>query len=119
MIKGISTILGVGLIVLWIAGISTVNASGWLTWLDGVAGVAALVFAGSLGPESSRSSLTGGCIGMAAALFVLWGAALIVGVVPWMTWWNFAFACTFLVLTAASGRDQNRFDNQMPFRRSA
>ena len=99
MFRGVSVALGFGLIILWIAALSA-HAAPWLTWLDGIAGLIAIV----LGISAARVAQIGVPAGgaLALGLFVLWIIALSAHGPLWLAWWTFAFACAFVVLAAAS-----------------
>src|SRR5689334_16117282 len=98
MVRGISAILGVGLVILWLMGISTSGVAGWLSWLDGAAAIWAFVIAGSATTEEIGEQRSGSPIALSMGLFALWIIALATGTIAWMTWWTFAFACAFLAL---------------------
>lgn len=103
MVRTYSVILGLGLAILWIAGLGSPNAAGWLTWLDGVAALCAFIIAGALNPTYiSRTSRAAAPVLLSVGLFVLWIVGLTSQVVPWLAWWTFAFACAFLVLGLAA-----------------
>src|SRR5579871_3447331 len=100
MFGAISVVLGFGLIILWVAGLSA-HAVGWLTWLDGLIGVLAIAAGFGVLRAATRAGVaTSG--GLAFALFILWVIGLAAGRSLWMVWWTFAFACAFLIVTAAS-----------------
>lgn len=101
MIRGTSIVLGVGLIILWLVGLSN-HATAWLTWLDGLAGLCAFGIAAAVPANLDTRRAIGGPIGLAVALFVLWIIGLAVGAQGWLSWWTFAFAVAFLVLGFAS-----------------
>jgi thiol:disulfide interchange protein len=102
MVRGWSIALGVGLILLWIAGLSA-PSPGWLAWLDGLAGLFAFIIAGMNFPLVKRSVRTGGPIALAVGLFVMWVAGMATGAPTWLAWWNFAFACAFLLVGISAG----------------
>lgn len=112
MVRQFSVILGIGLIVLWIAGLSSPFAPAWISWLDGAAGLLAFLIAGSNQQQpigASARAQAGGPLALAIGLFALWVVALSTAVIPWMTWWTFAFACAFLALSVAvMGRRSKR-----------
>ena len=104
MARPVSLVLGIGLLVLWIVGLSSPAAPGWLTWLDGIAGIIAFVVAGMSPPASVRAvGQAGGPAALSAALFVLWIVGLASAAVTWQVWWNFGFACAFAALALAEG----------------
>ena len=85
MERGGMVALGIGLLVLWLVGLSDL-ATRWLSWLNGAAGVAALVAAGSaLGPERVTGSAAGSSVAIAIGLFVLWVIGLAAGATGWLT----------------------------------
>ena len=99
MFRAIAFVLGLGLVLVWLAGLSS-HASGWLTWLDGLAALVALAGAAAL-VEFNRGGTAGSGF-LALGLFVLWIVGLATGATLWLSWWTFAFACAFLVLAGAS-----------------
>jgi len=105
MFRGVSVALGIGLIILWIAGLSA-HATPWLAWLDGVAGLAAIV----LGLTAVRMAAFGvAAWGLVAlGLFVLWIIGLAAHGPLWLAWWTFAFACAFVILAASSVSGSDR-----------
>jgi ABC-type transport system involved in cytochrome c biogenesis permease subunit len=108
MLKSVSTILGLGLVVLWVAGLSSPDAANWMTWLDGLAALCAFGIAAYATPYATRNSRAGMPIVLSVGLFILWLAGQSAGVVPWMSWWNFAFACAFLILGIYSMMERRR-----------
>ena len=102
-LKGTSVALGIGLAILWIAGLSSPDSPGWLTWLDGVAALAAFTIAALMRMGDSRAKRVGNTIGLSVCLFVLGIIGLATGALPWLSWWTFAFACAFLILGIAAG----------------
>jgi len=115
------TVLGIGMVVLWIAGLSSPIASRWMVWLDLVA--AALTFIGVAGTRETtdRSTRAGGTIALSAGVFAIWLGGMVNGAVPWLTWWNFIFACGYLLVGIAASRRGGRAagDTTVPLRRSA
>jgi hypothetical protein len=105
-------VLGLGLLVLWLVGLNS-DATGWLTWLDFLGGLASLATAAMPGlsvpgeagalpvRESSRAAVAPLLIGV--GLLGLWIAGLIARATPWLTWWNFAFGIAFGLLGSAIG----------------
>jgi hypothetical protein len=99
MFGGFSVALGVGLVIVWIAGLSA-HATPWLTWLDGLAGLAAIVL-GLTAARAARVGVAGWSL-VAFGLFVLWIVGLSTHGALWLAWWTFAFACGFVILTASA-----------------
>src|SRR5262245_6132106 len=91
MARGVGGLLGVGLLVVWIAALST-RQPAWITWLDFVAGVAmvaVVLFAFTAEREVA------GVLGI--GLFALWLLALARGgAATWLPWWTFVFACAYV-----------------------
>lgn len=105
MFRGVSVILGIGLIILWLAALSA-HAVLWLTWLDGLAGLLAIVMGLTL-VASARAGASGSGL-LALGLFILWIIGLATGRSLWLAWWTFAFACAFMILAASSMSDERR-----------
>jgi len=119
MVRGVATILGLGLVFFWIAGLSRFDGAGWVTWVAGVAAVASYILAGAAEDPSSQKVRRGGCFSIGVGLLAVWAVALATAVVPWMTWGMFAFACAFLLLGAAVKADRKLMENETSYRRSA
>jgi len=105
MFRGVSVILGIGLIILSIAAMS-VHAVLWLTWLDGLAGIAAIVMGLSIA-ATARAGASGSGL-LAFGLFILWIVGLTQGRSLWLAWWTFAFACAFMVLSGSALSGERR-----------
>src|SRR5690348_8906502 len=105
MFRGVSVVLGVGLIILWIVGLSA-HATLWLSWLDGVAGLVAILL-GIAAVPVARAGVAGWGL-MAFGLFILWIVGLAAHGPGWLAWWTFAFACAFIVLAAAATSGMER-----------
>jgi hypothetical protein len=118
MVRFWSVVLGIGLILLWIAELGspgfggyvpsagTATAARWITWLDLVGAFFAFVIAGVSYSHARRSARAAGPIALAIGLFVLWIVGLASNVVPWVSWWNFAFACAFLLMGIGSAVEE-------------
>jgi hypothetical protein len=106
MFRPISVALGIGLIILWIAALSG-HAVGWLTWLDGLAGLVAIALGLTFTAQMARAGTAGWGL-LALSLFALWIVALAAGSTIWLAWWTFAFACAFLILAASATAGQGR-----------
>ncbi|MGZ3697713.1 MAG: hypothetical protein ACXWP5_06325, partial [Bdellovibrionota bacterium] len=103
MVRNISVVLGIGLAVLWAVGLGSPDATGWLTWMDGVGAVCAFIVA-SGGRTYGRAQTATGFFGMAVGLFALWIIGLATGATPWLSWWTFGFACAFTGTAIAASR---------------
>ena len=121
MVRTLSVILGLGLVVLFIAGLNTAGAHGWLTWLDLVMAICSFTVAGVAAPDASKGTRSGGPVAISIGLFALWIIALATGVVASMAWWNFAFACAFLVVGIAGGTMERAtpIESNIHYRKSA
>lgn len=122
-----SVVLGVGLLVLWLVGLNRVDAVGWLTWLDGIAGILAFMISGSVSgsivDEEARIEgvwgLRRGPFFLSIMLFGMWVIGLATSVPIWQTWWNFAIACGFMWVASIGGRgtDAARRGETIPLER--
>ena len=95
-------LIGIGLAVFFIVGLST-GATIWLTWLNGVAALLSFLALALIGDP--RSPLAAGLfLGLVAlGLAVLWLVAIGTGETGWLVWCTFAAALvTGLVALAAS-----------------
>ncbi len=98
MVRRISTLLALGLVVLWIAGLGSPTSTSWLTWLDGLAALAAFGIAALTPTYARRSARMGEPVALSVGLFALFVIGLATGATLWQAWWTFAFACAFLIL---------------------
>lgn len=99
-----TVVFGITLLGLWLAGLNSPNSAGWLTWVDGLAGVLAFLLSASIGITASRRVNIGGPTAFAVGLFVAWAVGLATGAPFWQSWWNFGVACCFAAMSAISGR---------------
>jgi hypothetical protein len=106
MVRGTSIALGIGLVILWIVGLSN-QATGWLTWLDGLAAIVAFGIAAAAVSDGT-GAMAASPIGLSVGLFVLWIVGLTMHSETWLAWWTFAFACGFLLLGLFSGASTRR-----------
>jgi hypothetical protein len=97
MIRIGSGVLGIGLVILWIVGLSD-HATHWLTWLDGLGALCAFAVAAMAPSEGVRRDVSSASIALSIGLYVLWIIALATSAASWLAWWTFAFACAFLLL---------------------
>ena len=103
MLKKYATLLGIGLAILWAVGLGAADASPWMTWLVGLAALCSFGIAAFTPTYASRNTKMGEAVLLATGLFFLWVAGLVSGIAPWMAWWTFAFACTYLLLGITVG----------------
>ena len=101
-----ATILGIGLVVLWIAGLGSATAPRWLTWFDGLAALASFAIAAFTPAYASKSTRMGEPIAVSVGLYALWVIALASGATGWLTWWTFVFACAFVGLGIACASER-------------
>ncbi len=97
-------LLGLGLIVLWLVGLNN-HAAGWLVWLDFLAALVSFALAASPSPTEPLGGrmaalVSGGPLGLALGLLVLWIIGLAFKVEPWLDWWNFSFGVAYGLLGA-------------------
>lgn len=102
MVRGFSLILGVGLTMLWLAGFSQSLAPRWLVWSDFVVAVGAFIVASVASDNVRRRIRAGAPLALSVGLFALWILAISTAVMPWLTWWNFAFGCAFFSVGAVA-----------------
>jgi hypothetical protein len=123
LLKTWLTVLGVAMVVLWIAGMSSGYASPALTWFDLAAGVLSFLGVAGTLPSTPRRTSALGTIALATGVFAIWLGGLVNGAPPWLTWWNFAFGCAYLFvgIAVAFGADRNltAIETSEEFRRSA
>lgn len=117
MVRGISLVLAIGLVILWIVGLSQ-HATGWMTWLDGLGALIAFAIAAGVTATMSRAALATGPVALAIGLGVLWIIGLATHASLWLSWWTFAFAVAFLVLGIGAGVQPERVDLQPPHPRT-
>src|SRR5690349_21661009 len=98
MVRGWSIALGVGLVILGLAGLSGPFGS-WMAWLDFVAALGSFVIAASIMPTDLETARASSPLILSLGLFVMWIVGLVTAsAVGWLSWWNFAFACAYLIL---------------------
>ncbi|MEO5970632.1 MAG: hypothetical protein ABIQ95_11950 [Bdellovibrionia bacterium] len=103
MLRKYSTILGIGLLMLWAVGLGSPGTYPWMTWLVGIAALCSFGIAAFTPTYASRNTKMGESVLLATGLFLLWVVGLVNGVAPWMAWWTFAFACVYLLLGIVVG----------------
>jgi hypothetical protein len=112
-----SLVLGLGLVILGLTGLSQATGGIWMAWLDIILGIISFAAAGSAAAPrvipsettamtGARPSRSGGLFFLSLCLFVMWIVGLASGSVSTsLVWWNFAFACAYgLVGIASYGR---------------
>jgi hypothetical protein len=114
MIRGISVALAIGLVILWIVGLSA-HATAWLTWLDGLGALFGFALAAGIVPGVSAAAAASGPIALAIGLGILWIIGLVMHAEMWLTWWTFAFAIAFLLVGIGAGmQERPRVDVRRP-----
>jgi len=106
MLRPFPALIGAGLAVLWVIGMS-VDATDWMTWADGAAAALAFATVGVI-PARASSAWAAFCLGaIAASLLAVWAVGLATRATPWLTWWTFVGAClTALVAIAVAVQDR-------------
>jgi hypothetical protein len=98
MVRNGSIALGIGLVVLWIVGLSN-HAASWMSWLDLVGAIFA--FGGAnLADRVSQTARIGGPVALGFGLFGLWIGGVTTGSSTGLAWANFGFGIGFVVLGA-------------------
>jgi hypothetical protein len=98
-------ILGLGLVILWIVGLSE-HATPWLDWLLLLGALLSFSTAGvtSLGRAAERRGFAlAGPFTLSVGLLILWIIGLATGATAWLAWWTFAFAIGYGLLGAGIG----------------
>jgi hypothetical protein len=102
MIRGFSLLLAVGLLILWLAGLTN-HATPWLTWLDGLGALCGFAVAAGASAAAGRATNTAAPIALAVGLGILWIIGLAMHTEIWLTWWTFAFGCAFFIVGIGGG----------------
>lgn len=116
-------LLGLGLLVFWGINRDTPHAGGGLIFLDAMLSVVSFTMA-ALAPTAvgPRSRPVAPLI-LSLALFGIWIAGLTSGASPVFCWWNFAFACGYLLVAIAAvfvrGESETSSSREEQVRRSA
>jgi hypothetical protein len=101
MVRNGSIALGVGLVVLWIVGLSNHDVR-WMAWLDLCAAIIAFIGA-NVSEQTSRTMRIGGPVALGLGLFGLWIGGVVTGTSVGLAWANFGFGVAFFVLGAMEG----------------
>ena len=106
MIKGWSIALGIGLLILGFTGILRSSGDSWIGWLDIVGAVFSFITAASAATTSDPKA---GPLGISAGLFVIWLLAVVTATVSTpIIWWNFAFACAYLLVGGVGHEEKQK-----------
>ena len=116
------TVLGVGLAILWIAGLGSFGPTRAIAWLDLIGAVLSFIGVAATTAETTVNTRASGTILLGLGVFASWLIGLVNVAVPWMVWWTFAFACAYLILGIASTvppQELKEKEKPFEFRRSA
>ena len=106
MVRTYSFLLGIGLAILWLGGITSA-APRWYSWLDALAAICA--FGGAtIAASVTPRILVAGPAALSLGLFGLWIVGLAAHVPPWQAWWTFVFAVAFALVTASAAFGRRR-----------
>jgi hypothetical protein len=126
VIKAADILLGLGLFLVWGAGVISNSGPAWLVWLNGFAGIMAFVLAGDATPDVNPASRIGGALALGLALFILWVTALAVHAFGWVAWATLVFSVAFFSLALGMGTaspstraERRRLEPAMKFWESA
>jgi len=108
MLRNGDALAGVGLLLLWLAGLVT-RSTQWLTWVNLILSICAFYLA-AYGKD--RAAGPAGTIALACTLFVSWIVALAQGATGWLSWATFGIAC--FILLVGIGSALSRFDSRIP-----
>jgi hypothetical protein len=97
--------LGIGLAILWVAGMNDPLAPPWLTWLIGVAALGGFVCA---------RGAANGPLALSVGLLLLWAGGLVAASPAWLSWWIFGFASASFLLGIVALRER-RPVGELPF----
>lgn len=102
MVRVVPALIGLGLAVMWIVGMS-VDATIWLTWTVGIAAALSLATVGII-PERRSSAWAAFCLGaITTGLATMWIIGLATHATPWLVWWTFVAACLTTVAALSAG----------------
>lgn len=89
-------VLGIGLAVLWIVGLA-LNATPWLTWLNGVAALCSFGIAALVAPDTPAARQSVPPILAALGLFAMWIIGLATRSTEWLVWLTFVAGCAYVL----------------------
>ncbi len=100
--RGVAFIIGLFLLAVWIAGLS-LHTTPWITWLDFVGGIIAVVMGVAPLQRGGVGTLAGLPVVVAIGLFAMWIVGLAIHVEPWIAWCTFGAACALLLDAIGGG----------------
>lgn len=104
MFDEIVAIFGFVVLTSWVVGMFMPNASPALTWLDGLAGICALI-ASLVNLNGATVKVRISSLGiLSLSLFLMWLAGLVHGGRAWQAWMNLAFAVFVLSMAILAPR---------------
>jgi hypothetical protein len=113
MTRGLTLGLSVGLIILWIMGITS-HANIWLTWLNGLAALVGFAVVFGAGNIARDSISPAGPIAIGVGLALMWIVGLATGANTGLTWLTFVFACAFVFVGIGASVSQRQATRQKP-----
>lgn len=99
--------LSFGLFMVWLVNLNAPGTNG-LHWFDFIGGVVALTLAATL-KQGKEIAKVGGLLGLASGLMLVWVAGLASNTVASLTWANFIFAGSFVILGLVAVSDRPFF----------
>ena len=107
MVRSWTIALGLGLLILWLAGLGSPLAAGWLTWLDFLAALLAFHLARARLFRDGSDTAPSAPFLEAVFLAALWFISFSTPTAAWLRWLTFAFALAFLLLGCAALNHRN------------
>jgi hypothetical protein len=111
MVRVFAMCLSMALIILGVAG-ATLGAAHWVIALDFIAGAIGLGLDALLWATQGRSSVIV-AFGMSTALVVLFFAAVVTNVAPWMSWCIFAVGAAFFAIGCARAFSRSMYGGEI------
>jgi hypothetical protein len=99
MLRASLTALGLSMLLLWVVGV-TDDATTWMTWLDGIAGVLTLLLVPVTRGDSSPIAAALGPALVGAGLIVMFVVGLPAHASGWLVWFTGAFGAGYLGFAA-------------------
>lgn len=99
MLRASLSALGISLLLLWVVGV-TDNATVWMTWLDGIAGVLTLLLVAVTHADSGPIAAAVGPTLLGSGLLVLFVVGLGTHASGWLVWFTGAYGAGYLGFAA-------------------